>query len=665
MIAGQELYRERVTEHVEAESPAAPGSSPFWSELERVYRRVVRGAERMDSTTGVAQSLCAAPDGWNPVEKLREIFVLSDFELDILLLCAGAAIDRRFGEAFLAWQSEQPSPTFGLATAVLEKPHWSALSRMRPLRYWRLVEMGVGPMLHAALAIDERILQYLIGVPAADDRMEMIFHSLSGSEPENSEGGVELRATAAHGALHWHRAARSTIIVTGQRASERTALFQAMCRQAGLHGWVLDAGDLPENPGERERLARAYTREAALWPSALLIRTERVEHPEMLEAWLRRINAPVAVDVEAGSAAERLSGLRLAAPSASATERKTQWVQGLGPLAATLDGALDGLVDAFALDEREICETTEAIEEESAFLDADADAQGSAERLKATAWRLCRVAARRSLDELAARVENTARWDDLVLPEAQTAILRQIAIHARQAARVNGEWGFAARYGRGLGLSALFAGPSGTGKTMAAGVLASELDRDLYQIDLATVVSKYIGETEKHLRRIFDAAERSGAILLFDEADALFGKRSQVRDSHDRYANLEISYLLQRMESYRGIAILTTNMQNALDPAFQRRLRFVVQFPFPDALSRERIWRKVFPQAAPTVDLNHEHLAQLNVTGGSIRNIALLAAFLAADAGTAIGMGHILNAARTEYTKLDKPLSAAESKGWE
>jgi SpoVK/Ycf46/Vps4 family AAA+-type ATPase len=199
---------------------------------------------------------------------------------------------------------------------------------------------------------------------------------------------------------------------------------------------------------------------------------------------------------------------------------------------------------------------------------------------------------------------------------------------------------------------------------MAAGVLARELDRDLYQIDLATVVSKYIGETEKHLRKIFDAAERSGAILLFDEADALFGKRSQVRDSHDRYANLEVSYLLQRMESYRGIAILTTNMQNALDPAFQRRLRFVVQFPFPDAPSRERIWRKVFPAAAPTENLDYEKLAQLNVTGGAIRNIALLSAFLAAHERTPIGMHHMLEAAHTEYAKLDKPLSPAETRGW-
>ncbi len=448
--------------------------------------------------------------------------------------------------------------------------------------------------------------------------------------------------------------------MTGSRASDRAALFQAMCREAGLHAWVLDSADLPDSPAERERFARAYTREAALWPAALLVRTGRLENAALLDAWLRRVTSPVAVDVETGSAAERLSGLRLAASSMTAAESKAEWKRRLGALAPELDAELDSMVEAFALDAKEIQETAEAIEEEAALASAE-----NKESLAAKAWNMCRVAARRSLDELATQVEGGAGWSDLVLPEEQSAVLRQIAIHARQAARVNEEWGFGARYVRGLGLSALFSGASGTGKTMAAGVLARELNRDLYQIDLATVVSKYIGETEKHLRKIFDAAERSGAILLFDEADALFGKRSQVRDSHDRYANLEVSYLLQRMESYRGIAILTTNMQNALDTAFQRRLRFAVQFPFPDGTSRERIWRRVFPVAAPTAALDYERLGQLNVTGGAIRNIALLAAFLAADAGAPIGMRHILQGARAEYAKLDKPLSVAETRGWE
>ena len=217
---------------------------------------------------------------------------------------------------------------------------------------------------------------------------------------------------------------------------------------------------------------------------------------------------------------------------------------------------------------------------------------------------------------------------------------------------------------RGLGVSALFTGPSGTGKTMAAEVLANELRLDLYRIDLSQVVSKYIGETEKNLRRVFDAAEEGGAILLFDEADALFGKRSEVKDSHDRYANIEISYLLQRMEAYRGLAILTTNMKEALDPAFLRRIRFVVQFPFPDAGQRAEIWRRIFPAAAPTADLSVDRLARLNVAGGNIRNIALYAAFLAAEAGEPVRMAHLLAAARAEYAKLERPLTEAEIGGW-
>jgi SpoVK/Ycf46/Vps4 family AAA+-type ATPase len=200
---------------------------------------------------------------------------------------------------------------------------------------------------------------------------------------------------------------------------------------------------------------------------------------------------------------------------------------------------------------------------------------------------------------------------------------------------------------------------------MAAEVLANDLKLDLCRIDLSQVVSKYIGETEKNLRRVFDAAEEGGAILLFDEADALFGKRSEVKDSHDRYANIEVSYLLQRMENYRGLAILTTNQKHALDTAFMRRIRFVVQFPFPDAALRAEIWRRIFPPETPTRDLDIAQLARLNVPGGNIRNIALNAAFLAAAAGEPVGMKQLLQAARSEYAKLEKPLTASEISGWE
>ena len=293
-----------------------------------------------------------------------------------------------------------------------------------------------------------------------------------------------------------------------------------------------------------------------------------------------------------------------------------------------------------------------------------ASTPATAPALAARLWEICCARTRPRLDDLAQRLRPVAAWDDLVLPEEQRRVLREITAQVRQRFKVYETWGFAAKGARGLGLSALFAGPSGTGKTMAAEALAAELQLDLYRIDLSAVVSKYIGETEKNLRRIFDAAEDSGVILLFDEADALFGKRSVVRDSHDRYANVEISYLLQRVEAYRGLAILTTNQKSAVDHAFLRRLRFVVQFPFPDAPQRAEIWRRIFPGATPTEGVEPLKLAALNVPGGNIRNVALNAAFLAADEGQPVRMTHLLRAARSECAKLEKPLTEAETKGW-
>jgi len=238
--------------------------------------------------------------------------------------------------------------------------------------------------------------------------------------------------------------------------------------------------------------------------------------------------------------------------------------------------------------------------------------------------------------------------------------VRELADQVAARTQVYERWGFGKRLARGRGIAALFSGPSGTGKTMTAEILARHLSLDLYRIDLAGVVSKYIGETEKNLRSIFDAAERSGAILFFDEADALFGKRTEVRDSHDRFANIEVNYLLQRMEDYRGLAILCTNRRSTLDRAFLRRLRFVIEFPFPDADHRRRIWQKMFPPEAPLGALDFAALARFEVPGGNIRNIAVNAAFLAAAANQPIAEMHVLLAARREYAKIDKLITAAE-----
>ncbi|MCU7820351.1 ATP-binding protein [Kitasatospora sp. DSM 101779] len=274
----------------------------------------------------------------------------------------------------------------------------------------------------------------------------------------------------------------------------------------------------------------------------------------------------------------------------------------------------------------------------------------------------CRALAARPLHGLATVRRPVAALDDLVLPDQANRALRALLAHVRRRRRVHGDWGYAER-GRGLAVTALFAGPSGTGKTTAAEAVAHELGLDVIAADLSQVVSKYIGETEKHLARLFDAAE-SGSVLLFDEGDALFAKRTQVRDSRDRYANLEVSYLLQRLETFCGIAILTTNARESIDPAFVRRMRFVVTFPFPDAEQRTRLWAGAFPPGVPTEGLDPRRLAQLAVSGGTIAQLALHAAFLAADEGGPVGMRHVLDAARIEADKLERPLAAHEIRGW-
>ena len=269
-------------------------------------------------------------------------------------------------------------------------------------------------------------------------------------------------------------------------------------------------------------------------------------------------------------------------------------------------------------------------------------------------------ATRPKLAELAQQIVPKATIKDLVLPKREKELLREIAIHVAHQHRVYKEWGFEASSSRGLGISALFVGPSGTGKTMAAEVLANELRLSLFRIDLSTIVNKYIGETEKNLRKVFDAAENDGAILFFDEADALFGKRSEVGDSHDRYANIEIGYLLQLMEDFKGLAILATNMKNSLDPDFMRRIRFIVNFPFPNEKSRLKIWQQIFPPNVPRENLDYNRLARLNLTGGEIRNIALRAAFLAANEKVPVNMNHLKCAAHAEYIRLRRPFNSVE-----
>jgi SpoVK/Ycf46/Vps4 family AAA+-type ATPase len=274
----------------------------------------------------------------------------------------------------------------------------------------------------------------------------------------------------------------------------------------------------------------------------------------------------------------------------------------------------------------------------------------------------CRAQSNQKLTALAKRIKPKYRWDDLILPKEKKEQLEEVKNYIKNKGVVYHDWGFDNKLSLGKGLDILFSGASGTGKTMAAEVIASKLGLDLYKIDLSMVVSKYIGETEKNLNRIFKEAEQSNAILFFDEADALFGKRSEVRDSHDRYANIEISYLLQKMEENEGIVIMATNLSQNIDDAFMRRMHFNVEFPFPEEEYRYKIWRSLFPKEAPIADdIEFEFLAKrFKLAGGNIKNIVVNAAFLAAEESGVIGMEHVIKAAKREFQKIGKVCSQSE-----
>jgi hypothetical protein len=440
-----------------------------------------------------------------------------------------------------------------------------------------------------------------------------------------------------------------TILLDGDDREGQLELACTVAQSLGASLYQLRSSDLPTSAQEQEAMVELWQREAALLSSGLVVSHEGEADAHTSE-FIERVEGLVFV-TGLGSLSSDLDSFRYVIDKPDAPGQRKLWISALGGKSDLPADDLAGLASQYRLSARRI--TNYAAQLSTSDTDCDIS----------TIHRLCRGDGK-SMNDLAQLIDAHSNWDDLVLPESQLRTLQQLVVHARHRITVHHDWGFADKSTRGLGIATLFSGESGTGKTLAAEVLANVLDLALYRIDLSAVVSKYIGETEKNLRKLFDAAEDIGAILLFDEADALFGKRSDVKDSHDRYANIEVSYLLQRMEAYRGLAILTTNHKTALDTAFQRRLRFVVHFPFPDASQREAIWRGVFPSATPVEKLDYTKLARLNVTGGNIRNIAISAAFLSAEADTAVSMSLILRAAQLEVAKYERSLSDAEIRGW-
>ncbi|WP_409183056.1 ATP-binding protein [Amycolatopsis sp. VS8301801F10] len=544
---------------------------------------------------------------------------LSRFERDTLLLCAAVELDpsiaglcaEAHGNAHMAY------PTFGLALRVLPDPAWEAVSPQGGLRYWQLVEGVSGQgVVSAPLRAAERAVDYLKGLNSLDDRLTPLVTPLVPGELSASQQRV-----AEEVASLW--ALAGPVQLTGADEAAKRQVTAHAAEISGLAAYRLEAAALPAQPVELDLLARLWQRESALLPLALYLEADETE---AASRFLDRIAGPAVLAVREGGPGLRSIEVRPPTPA----ERALAWREALGCEQAVIDS----LAAQFSLD-------LPGIAAVAAVAGADPE----------KVWQECRIRTRPRMDGRAQRLESSASWDDLVLPEQSRRLLGEIADQVGQRTRVHETWGFG---DRGLGLSVLFTGPSGTGKTMAAEVLANRLALDLYRIDLSTVVSKYIGETEKNLRKLFDAAE--GAILFFDEAESLFGKRGEVRDAHDRYATIEVDYLLQRMEAHRGLAILATNMRSTLDTAFLRRLRFVVEFVFPGPAERKTLWQKAFPTRAPCEDLDFDRLAHLQTSGAMIRNIALNAAFLAAAAGSPITMETVLAAARTEFRKLELPV---------
>ena len=637
-----------------------------------------------------------------PLGHLRELFGLSPFELRVLMLCAGMELDGSFAALCGMAQSDPTKtyPTFGLALAALHGPDWRALMPESPLRYWQLVtSRGDQALTSAPLTIDERILHFLIGFPCRDPRLAPWAHPLEtppalvASERRAAERIAGIfrgsgPSAADRGPRRPEQRGRQVPVVqlVGPEIAGKRELAADAGRRLGVEVRRMSAESLPTQPTELDEIARLWRREARLSGAFLLLECDELRADDVVRAaslhqLVDRLDVPLLISALDRLPPRQRTTVTLDLGKPPTEEQIEAWRSEIGdlwhglplgmasgvnapaapdpdPEALPYLRALDEMVQQFDLSPRQI--RSACVDARGALGEAP-----SADELRAEIWRSSRVLARPRLEDLAPVSDPSSKRQDLVLPRSSRRLLDEILIHMRQRSRVHREWGFGGRAsGRGLGITALFAGPSGTGKTLAAEVLAAELELDLARIDLSAVVSKYIGETEKNLRRVFDAAEDGGAVLLFDEADALFGKRSEVRDSHDRHANVEVSYLLQRMEAYRGLAILTTNLKDALDPAFLRRLRFVVDFPFPSAAQREEIWRRSFPGDVPLADLYYDRLARLRLAGGNIRNIALGAAFLAADDASPVTMRHLLLAARREHLKIGRHLSDTEVADW-
>jgi hypothetical protein len=613
-------------------------------------------------------------------------FGLTQLDLDVILLCLAPELDRSYQRlyAYLHDDISRQLPTVDLALGLFCPDLDSKLAaRARfaptaPLRDLHLVELHQPPdgsLLDSTLRLEPRVTSFLFGEPSGsgdacvDDRLRgyvtLLPADAACAEPVFAD---PLRTRLAH--LAEHPSTTSILYFEGPYGVGKRTAAAAIGRVMARPLLIVAGRRLgASSADEFATLARLAGRDAMLNGALLYwqdfdVLLEQDDDPRLtdLVAVLGALETPVflsgAIAWEPVGAYSGLDLARITFPLPGPEERLRLWQTALSTSVEPdlREPDLRELAGRFRLTGGQI-----------------RDAARTARSLARTPPRItmqdlhaaCQLHSSRGLAELAVQIEPHYTWDDIVLPADQMAQLSEIYDQVRHRTLVYDTWGFDRKLAMGKGVSILFAGPPGTGKTMAADVLASALGLSLYKIDLSSVVSKYIGETEKNLARIFAQAAASNAILFFDEADALFGKRTQVRDAHDRYANVEISYLLQKMEEYDGVVVLATNLRGNMDEAFVRRLHVTVDFPVPGVADRRRIWEQIWPAGLPRdARLDLDFLARrIELAGGSIRNIALAGAFLAAADGGVVTMAHVLHATRREYQKMGKLLTEADLAG--
>jgi ATP-dependent 26S proteasome regulatory subunit len=618
---------------------------------------------------------------------LSETFDLSAFDQDVLLLGLAPDVDLRYERLYAYLQDDvtRKRPTVDLAlnlfcpTVEARLASMARFSSDAPLLRHRLLHLAPDPsairppLLAHYLSVDEQILNFLLGLTALDRRLVPYARLHRAHQHWTLPAEREVRTIAS--ALE-HAAAdeqSSRLYLRGSPGSGRLRAALAAASRASKGVLELSAVSLPADGEGMERILALAAREAWFQDSVLYVADADVlfglDHAAQQARLLSVLESFAGVVILAGKepwipgtmGLTRVIPVHFGVPPVGL--RATIWDEALRSAGSDPDhDVVAALASRFRFNRRQIAEAVSTAVSRSNGRSLENGRPAEVELSRADLFSAARQQSGHTLASLATRLDPHYRWNDLVLPESSLEQLHELCqrvVHQHQVLQV---WGFGAWLSRGKGVNALFSGPAGTGKTMAAEVVAAELGLDLFRVELAGVVSKYIGETEKNLDRIFEAASATDGIVFFDEADALFGKRSEVRDSHDRYANIEISYLLQKMEEYEGVAILSTNLRGNLDQAFVRRLAFTVHFPFPDEQSRRAIWQRAWPRETPLgADLDLDFLAgQFLLSGGNIKNVALAAAFLAAGAGEAVGRKHVLQAVRREYEKVGKTLTGEE-----